>query len=135
MSEQRNLELVQGTYMAFANGDMSAILNAMAHDVDWLYVGRPEDVPFAGPRRGHGELMELFSSIGSTIDVLEFVPREMIPFNNGVLVLGHERARVKATGRVFETEWAHIFTIRDGKITKVREFYDTASIAFAFHGD
>ncbi len=75
MNEQENIQLVQGTYMTFGSGDTPAILSAMAHDVDWLYVGRPEDVPFAGPRHGHGELMELFASIGRTIDVLEFTPR------------------------------------------------------------
>lgn len=132
MNEQKNIQLVQDTYIAFGRGDIAAILKAMAHDIDWLYVGRTEYVPFAGPRHGHGELVELFTSIGDAINVLDFTPREFIAFNDKMLVLGHESAQVKATNRLFETEWAHLFTIRDGEITVVREFYDTATIAAAF---
>jgi ketosteroid isomerase-like protein len=135
MNKEENIQAVQNTYKAFGRGDMRAILNAMAHNVDWLYVGRPEDVPFAGLRHGHEQLMELFTFIGKTIDVLEFAPHEIMAFDDKVLVLGFERARVKATNRVFETDWTHLFTMQNGKVTSVRAFYDTATIAAAFRGN
>ncbi len=40
--------------------------------------------------------------------------------------------RVKATGRSYETEWAHVFTLREGKIVEFREFADSAAVAEAF---
>jgi ketosteroid isomerase-like protein len=32
------------------------------------------------------------------------------------------------------SDWAHIFTIRDGKVVKFREFLDTAVAAEAYRG-
>jgi hypothetical protein len=42
---------------------------------------------------------------------------------------------VKSTGHIFETDWAHLFTIHDGKISRLQEFYDTATVAAAFRSD
>jgi ketosteroid isomerase-like protein len=42
--------------------------------------------------------------------------------------------RVRANGREFETDWVHLFTVRDGQIVRLREFYDTAVMAEAFLG-
>jgi ketosteroid isomerase-like protein len=53
-------------------------------------------------------------------------------FDDKVLALGNERVAVRATGKIFETEWAHLFTMQDGKIVKLREYYDTATMAAAF---
>jgi hypothetical protein len=36
---------------------------------------------------------------------------------------------------VFEKDWAHPFALRTGKIARLREFYDTATIADVFRGD
>jgi hypothetical protein len=45
--------------------------------------------------------------------------------------LGRTFARVKSTGKKFDSEWAHVFTIKGGKIKRFQEFYDTAAIVDA----
>jgi uncharacterized protein len=47
--------------------------------------------------------------------------------------VGYERTRVKATGRTFEQEWAHVYTLRNGKIAKGRFIEDTAAQVTAFN--
>lgn len=136
MSEQANEQVVYRLYEAFGQGDIQGILDTLSEDVDWLFVGRPEDVPFAGQRRGHEQMKEFFGIVGETVaEIYEFGPREVMSFDDKVLVLGHERVRVRATDRVFETDWAHLFTVREGRITRLREFYDTATMAEAFRVD
>jgi ketosteroid isomerase-like protein len=49
-----------------------------------------------------------------------------------VTVLGWQKVRAWPTGRVWETHFAHVFTLVDGKVARVREFYDTVPIAQAF---
>ena len=49
-----------------------------------------------------------------------------------MVVVGDERSLVKPTGRTFEQEWAHVYTLRDGKIAKFRAFEDTAAQVVAF---
>ena len=49
-----------------------------------------------------------------------------------VVVTGKYRARIKATGRTAESDWAHIHTLRGGKIAQFREFTDTANAVEAY---
>ena len=56
----------------------------------------------------------------------------MIAQGDIVVVLGHERSIAKPTGRSFEQEWAHVYTLRDGKIATGRFFENTAAEVAAF---
>jgi hypothetical protein len=49
-----------------------------------------------------------------------------------VLVVGFDSERVKATNRTFDTPWVKAFTVRNGKVTSVREYTDTLALAQAF---
>ena len=55
-----------------------------------------------------------------------FQPDEFIVSKDSVVVLGHERCRVKATARIVEAKWAQIFTLREG-IGRYSEYSDTAA--------
>jgi len=64
-------------------------------------------------------------------DILVFEPREFIPAGDNVTVLGWERTRARPSGKVFETEWVHIFTVSDGRIVRFWGMYDTEASAAA----
>lgn len=136
MSNQaENMQVVQDLYAAFGRGDVPGLLNLLAEEVDWYFNGRPEDVPFAGHWQGRAGVMEFFRTVGETCKVLAFGPNEVIVLGEHVLSLGHERVRVRTTGREFETDWAHLFTVQAGQVVRLREFYDTAVMAKAFLGN
>jgi ketosteroid isomerase-like protein len=44
-----------------------------------------------------------------------------------VVVLGHERCVIRASGRVVEANWAQIIDLRDGLISRHREYSDSAA--------
>ena len=44
-------------------------------------------------------------------------------------MLGSYSLTIKKTGRPVKSEWAHVFTLRDGKVTRFREHTDTAQFA------
>ena len=75
--------------------------------------------------------MEYFSLLGETLEFEQFEPREFVAQDDTVVVLGFERSLGKATGRTVEQEWAHVYTLRDGKIAKGRFFEDTAAYVAA----
>jgi ketosteroid isomerase-like protein len=56
-------------------------------------------------------------------------PREFVAQGDRVLVVGFSRGRVKATNRAFENNWVIAFTVRNGKVTNVREYVDTLALA------
>lgn len=132
MNETETLQVVQDLYAAFGRGEIDGILAVLDENVDWHFNGRTQDIPFAGRWQGHAKALDFFRTVALTCDVLEFGPHEIIPMGEHVLSLGHERVQVKATGCVFETDWAHLFTVRDSKVVRLREYYDTAAMAEAF---
>ena len=89
-------------------------------------------IPWAGTRYGHEGVAEFFSLTGETLEFEQFEPREFVAQRETVVVLGYERSLVKPTGRTFEHDWAHVYTLRDGKIAKVQLIEDTAALAAAF---
>ncbi len=130
-----NVQVVQDLYAAFGRGDMPGLLGLLAEDVDWYFNGRSEDIPFAGRWQGRDGMMDFFRIVGETCEVFSFGPNEVVALGEHVLLLGHERVRVRATGREYESDWAQLFTVREGAIVRMREFYDTAVIARAFLAD
>lgn len=120
------MDVIQEVYAAFGRGDVPAILNLVADDVDWEFVG-PADLAYARRRGNRAEVEQFFADIPRADDILAFEPREFIDGGDNVTVLGMEKSRAKETGRDFETEWAHVFTVKQGKVTRWRGFFDTAA--------
>ena len=48
MSAEENARLVQSAYEAFGQGDMAALAEVMADDIEWVDPGNPDDDPNAG---------------------------------------------------------------------------------------
>jgi ketosteroid isomerase-like protein len=131
MSEQENAKVVEQVYGHFKSGDIQSLLNLMSDDVEWE-LPNIENVPFAGKRHGREQVGEFFKSLADTEEALHFEPEEFIAQGDKVVALGHYRWRVKSTGREFEADWAHVFTIRNDKVSKMHEYIDTAAVASAF---
>jgi ketosteroid isomerase-like protein len=118
--------IVQQVYQAFGRRDVPAILNVLADNVDWEFVGSPK-LPYAGPRRDRSGVADFFQAVAQADDIQVFEPREFIEAGQHVTVLGWERSRAIDTGHPFETEWVHVFTVINGKITRWRGFFNTAA--------
>jgi ketosteroid isomerase-like protein len=118
--------IVQQAYEAFGRGDVPAMLELVADEVDWEFVG-PASLPYAGRRRNRSEVGKFFADIPRADDLQAFEPREFIEGGEHVTVLGWERATALDTGTRFEGEWVHVFTVKSGKITRWRGFFNTAA--------
>jgi ketosteroid isomerase-like protein len=130
MTEQ-NKRLVNQAYTNFQTGDIDALVALMADDVTWT-LPEMEGIPFAGKRTGRASVTEFFASVGATQEPLKFEPRELIAEGDRVVALGTYEWRVKTTGREFSGDFAHAWTIRDGKVTEFHEYTDTAACRDAY---
>ena len=131
MNEQQNTELVQQAYAAYGRGDVDAVLACMAADVDWEIPAVPA-LSFTGKRQGHAQVAEYFQLANEKQAVREFTPKEFIAGSDKVIVLGHGAWTAKETGQDFDSDWVHVFTVRDGRITAFREFMDAHVAVEAF---
>lgn len=118
--------VVQQAYTAFAQGNIPAILDLVAEKVDWEFVGS-ENLPYAGLRRNHGEVAAFFAALPVADAIHVFEPREFIEAGEHVTVLGWEQSTALDTNEDFATEWVHVFTVKEGKITRWRGFFNTAA--------
>jgi ketosteroid isomerase-like protein len=127
-----NIALVQSLYAAFGRGDIATIVEAVAPDVHWECTGRRSDYPTLGAWQGRAQVGEFFSTVASSGDFHEFSPKEFHAAGDTVFCLGHYTFTVKKTGRRVDSDWIHVFTVKDGKVAQFREFLDTARAAEAW---
>lgn len=131
MSERTNVAVVQQAYEAVGRNDIPAVLSLLTDDVEWTLQG-PSTIPFAGTRHGHEGVAEFFTLVESNLEFQQFELRDFVSQGDTVVVIGYERNLIKPTGRTFDQEWAHVYTLKDGKIATFRAFENTAAYMEAF---
>ena len=132
MSTEQNIQTVKDFFAAIGGGDREALLALVAEDIEWIIPG--EDWPLAGTRHGHAWLADLFETASKSIET-STEPREFVAQGDRVLVVGFARGRIKATNKTFEDDWVFAITVRDGKLTSIREYVDTQALARASKTD
>jgi ketosteroid isomerase-like protein len=118
--------VVHEAYQAFGRRDVPALLDLMADDVDWEFVGSA-GLAYAGRRKNKEGVADFFAGVAKLDDIHVFEPREFIEAGEHVTVLGWERSTAIDTGHEFESEWVHVFTVKNGKVTRWRGFFNTAA--------
>ncbi|HZQ39082.1 MAG TPA: nuclear transport factor 2 family protein [Dehalococcoidia bacterium] len=93
----------------------------------------PATLPWSrGDYHGHGGVREYFTSFLAALDEARILPNTLLACGDRVVGLGFERARVRAAGASFAAEFAHIWTVRDGRVVRLDGIVDTAAIRQAF---
>jgi ketosteroid isomerase-like protein len=131
MSEQENTGLVQLAYGYFQSGDIPTLLGLPSEDVEWLIPG-PESVPVTGKWLGREQVGRFFQTLSDTLEVRQFEPREFVAQDEKVVALGHYAWQARSTGREWESDFVHAFTVRGETVTRFQEYTDTAALADAF---
>jgi uncharacterized protein len=129
-----NIAIVQALYAAFGSGDIASIIAKLSPDIDWQTLGSGKDYPLFGPRKGKAAVQEFFAQVAATEEFSDFSPREFYAADDKVFALGAYAGKVKKTGRPFSCEWAHVFTFAGGKVSRFREFTDTAQFVAGYRG-
>jgi len=132
MNEQIKMQKAKDVYDAFKQGNISRIIGELAPTVDWWVAGPSDIVPYAGKRHGGAAVRQFFADLDRHETVIEYSPREFIAEGDHVIVTGHHRARVKTTGKMYDSEWVHIFMFEGDRISSFREYSDTANVVAAY---
>jgi ketosteroid isomerase-like protein len=128
MSIEKNIQTVKNFFAAIGRGDREAVLALVAEDIEWIIPG--EDWPLAGTHRGHAGLAKLLETASKSIET-STQPREFVAQGDRVLVVGFAKGKIKATNKTFEDDWIFAITVRDGRLTNIREYVDTQALARA----
>jgi ketosteroid isomerase-like protein len=119
MSE--NAKVIEGAYAAFGRGDIAAVLDILADDVDW---SSPETLPQGGQYHGKDGVGKFFTTLGGAWKDLA-LDIESVSEAGGDAVVGVVHATgTLSNGQASSYSAAHVFTIRAGKVVRFREFTD-----------
>lgn len=131
MTEQDNVNLIQKIYAAFGAADLQTILNNVNQDAEWVNHG-PATIPYGG--NFTGRVAAFFQAIGESTTGGKVNAERFIAHGDTVVAIGRYTATVKSTGSKIDTPLAHIFSVRDGKVSSWVGFSDSAAVAAAHTG-
>jgi ketosteroid isomerase-like protein len=129
MSLEKNVQSVKDFLAALGRRDREGLLALADEDIEWIIPG--ENWPLAGTYRGHAGLEKLLEKANNTMETSFPEPPEFIAQGDRVVVVGIATGRIKATNKKWEDHWVFDIIVRDGELTKVREYVDTQALARA----
>ena len=122
MSE-RNVDIVRRGYEAFREGGIEAAAELLDPDIEWI---PPKESPHAGTYRGPNAVKSEVQEFTSPFEGYEWEPREFIDAGDRVVVIGYHRGRGRQSGVEIGQEETHVWTLRQGRITRMEMFHERA---------
>ena len=130
-NQLQNIEIVKKVYVAFAKRDINSILNMLSPDVEWGEPVNPYN-PAAGTRYGYKGFLEWLNIGRESEEILALEPRKFLADSDSVAVVGYTKCLARPTGKSYETDFVHLVTLKDWKIIRFQEFFDTYVAGEAF---
>ena len=117
-----NVELVRRRFDAFNRGDLAALIELTDPGAVWW--DRSDD-PAGAPHRGRDACMRHVGEILEEVE-LQAQPEELVDVGDRVVADVRLIGRGRASSAAFEEHEFHVFTLRAGKVTDIREYRDRA---------
>jgi ketosteroid isomerase-like protein len=127
MPESAQIVIVRRLYDARGNPDI--IRQVLAPDVRWEVV---EGFPYGGVYVGLDNVIHnFFGRLFQDYENFVAVGSEFLESGDRVVALGAYRGRAKTTGKDFTAQFAHVWTLRSGKIVRLQQCADTVQLTRA----
>ena len=127
MSEH-DVESLQRIYRALSLWDVEELVSDLAHDIE---LSLPDTLPWGGTHHGHEGVRAFVSVSNNHVEGRWADPDDFLDAGDRMVVLGRMRGRAKASGREYEVEFVHVWTMTDGVASRLRVNFDTAPIMAA----
>ena len=125
-----NIAVVRRLYEARGNPEI--IRQVLAPEVRWEVV---PGFPHSGTYLALSGVFDFFTRLFGEFEDWHTEPSEFFETADRVIAVGTYSGRAKATGKSFESRFAHIWTVRDGVIVRLQQCADTVQLAKALRQD
>jgi len=128
---QPNLETIRSLYAAIAAGDVPTVLGVLAPDIEWREADNfiyAKGNPYVGPT---AVLQGVFLRLATEWDGFAAQPQQFFDAGETVIVTGRYTGAFKATGKKLDAQFAHHWTLEDGKVIRFQQYTDTLQVAQA----
>jgi ketosteroid isomerase-like protein len=123
---QENVGLVRAIYEAFAKGDIPTVLNSLHPQIEWREADNfiyADGNPYVGPE---AVLSGVFMRIGEDWEDFSVSPEQVLDAGDMAVSYGYYSGTYKKNGEKVRAQFAHFFTVRDGKVARFQQYTDTA---------
>lgn len=110
---------------------VDAIRGLRDDDAEWGVAGPPDRVPFAGVFHGPAGFDRWRAALSAAVKYDRFVMLQELVAGDEVIHITDASGHALATGHPYASEVVRVFTMRGGRIARVRSYYDTAAYAAA----
>ncbi len=121
-----NTEIISGLYNSFEEGNLEAVLAGMNPDIVWNEAENfiyGDKNPYIGP---DSIVSGVFARLGAEWEYwnLEGINLDALG-EDGVLAQGRYKAKNKANGKELNAQFAHVWRLKDGKVSSFQQYTDT----------
>ena len=121
-----DLEVVRRSWAAWSTRDMDAVAATWDPEIEWDLT-RFDEAPPGIVARGVEEVMGLMVTWMASWRAYEVTAEELVRAGDGeVLVMVRRRARTRGTDSPADRVAAQLWTLRDGRVRRIRSFSDVA---------
>jgi ketosteroid isomerase-like protein len=124
-----NVDLLKGLYDSFGRGDVPGVLGSMDKEIHWHEAEgspyMPSGEAFVGP---DAIATKLFVRLAEEWDGFTVHPVSYYDAGDAVIVECRYTGTYKETGKPIDAQVCHVWTVKDGKVTKFQQYVDTAKL-------
>jgi hypothetical protein len=117
------LHIIESLYEALAEGDVGAVRALIDPAIEWT---EAQGFPLSGTYRGPDAVIQgVIVKLAEEWEDFRTVPDEFVDGGDTVVALGRYSGTYKATGKLFEAPFAHVWRVRDGRAVSYTQYTDT----------
>lgn len=126
-------ETLQAFFKALGEGDIATVLEIFSEDAILIAVSESgiEGSRVYGRYEGRVGVESFLKNLSDTFDTQSFVVNQLAGQEALAFAQGHFVHRVRATDKLFSSDWALLCEVENGLITVYRFFEDSASFVQA----
>jgi ketosteroid isomerase-like protein len=125
MVEHLNRQRVLNLLEAFYSGDIEGALSRCSDDIDFVANAPVDILPHMGHRHGKAEIREMWQTIHARYSSMRYEVPTIIAEGDKVAANIRLFFRKRSNDRIVQFDLATFFTLRDGRVTQIREILDT----------
>jgi uncharacterized protein len=121
LHRQRVLNLLE----AFYSGDIEGALDRCSDDVDFIANAPIDILPHMGHRHGKAEVRQMWQTVHARYSSMRYEVPIIIAEGDRVAVNIRVFFRKSSNDRIVQFDIAAFYTLRDGRISEIREIMDS----------
>jgi hypothetical protein len=128
MAENLNRQRVLNFLNTFYSGDIEGALASLSDDIVFVANAPVDILPHLGSHRGKAEVRKMWQTVHSRYSEMRYDMPAIVAEGDKVAAMIRVFFRKRSNGRIVQFDLAAFYTLREGKITEIREILDSFDV-------